>query len=222
MAESPTVACRISLLSSSWRVPVHATLAKMLAEWKLSGWRELMGRTPQPDDLVIPPVPWRKQKTNICRPPQAGLRAFHADCKMVGIRARRNPRHAAHVHQLGARRRRPPRHAALDYAWPIGRRHGRVYDRAVVDALRAGRADQDRATAWQAAAAAGGGGGGDSTGISTGAANQPTCFANSSARYRIRTCGLWLRRPTLYPAELSAREADACVPRRSAKCNPAC
>ena len=25
------------------------------------------------------------------------------------------------------------------------------------------------------------------------------------ARYRIRTCGLWLRRPTLYPAELNAR-----------------
>ena len=71
-------------------VPVHPTLAKMLSEWKLTGWRELMGRAPGPDDLVIPPVPWRKQKTNICRPPQAGLRAFHADCKTIGIRERRN------------------------------------------------------------------------------------------------------------------------------------
>jgi hypothetical protein len=29
-----------------------------------------------------------------------------------------------------------------------------------------------------------------------------------SARYRIRTCGLWLRRPTLYPAELIAQTTD--------------
>src|SRR5262249_52943154 len=71
-------------------VPVHPVLAKMLAEWKLSGWREMMGRTPTPDDLIMPPVPWRKQKTTLCRPPQAGLRAFHADCTAVGIRQRRN------------------------------------------------------------------------------------------------------------------------------------
>jgi hypothetical protein len=71
-------------------VPVHPTLAKMLAEWKLHGWQDLMGRPPTPDDLIIPPVPWRKQKTNLCRPPQAGLRAFHADCKTLGIRTRRN------------------------------------------------------------------------------------------------------------------------------------
>jgi hypothetical protein len=30
---------------------------------------------------------------------------------------------------------------------------------------------------------------------------------STSARYRIRTCGLWLRRPTLYPAELIAQTA---------------
>ena len=28
------------------------------------------------------------------------------------------------------------------------------------------------------------------------------------ARYRIRTCGLWLRRPTLYPAELIAQDDE--------------
>lgn len=38
----------------------------------------------------MPPVPWRKQKTNLCRPPQAGPRAFHDDCKAVEIRTRRN------------------------------------------------------------------------------------------------------------------------------------
>lgn len=35
-------------------VPVHPTLAAILAEWKLKGWVEMMGRRPTPDDLVIP------------------------------------------------------------------------------------------------------------------------------------------------------------------------
>ena len=35
-------------------VPVHPTLAKMLAAWKLSGWHAVYGRAPKPDDLVVP------------------------------------------------------------------------------------------------------------------------------------------------------------------------
>ncbi|MHB1844760.1 MAG: tyrosine-type recombinase/integrase [Deltaproteobacteria bacterium] len=35
-------------------VPVHPTLAAMLAEWKLGGWQELMGAPPGLDDLIIP------------------------------------------------------------------------------------------------------------------------------------------------------------------------
>jgi hypothetical protein len=35
-------------------MPVHPVLAAMLAEWKLQGWPEMMGRTPEPDDLVVP------------------------------------------------------------------------------------------------------------------------------------------------------------------------
>ena len=38
-------------------VPVHPTLAAMLAEWKLSGWAEMMGRSPEPDDLIVPLPP---------------------------------------------------------------------------------------------------------------------------------------------------------------------
>jgi hypothetical protein len=34
-------------------VPVHPTLAAMLAEWKLGGWPELIGRAPGPDDLIV-------------------------------------------------------------------------------------------------------------------------------------------------------------------------
>jgi integrase len=35
-------------------VPVHPTLAGVLAEWKRTGWVELMGKAPGPDDLVVP------------------------------------------------------------------------------------------------------------------------------------------------------------------------
>lgn len=38
-------------------VPVHPTLAAMLAEWKLSGWAAMMGRSPGPDDLIVPLPP---------------------------------------------------------------------------------------------------------------------------------------------------------------------
>jgi integrase len=38
-------------------VPVHATLAAMLAEWKLAGWEALCSRKPEPDDLIIPLPP---------------------------------------------------------------------------------------------------------------------------------------------------------------------
>lgn len=38
-------------------VPVHPTLAAMLAEWKLDGWAAMMGRAPGPDDLIVPLPP---------------------------------------------------------------------------------------------------------------------------------------------------------------------
>jgi len=38
-------------------VPVHPTLAAMLAEWRLSGWTAMMGRQPEPDDLILPLPP---------------------------------------------------------------------------------------------------------------------------------------------------------------------
>jgi integrase len=36
------------------RVPVHPTLARVLAEWKLSGWERTYGRAPTAQDLVAP------------------------------------------------------------------------------------------------------------------------------------------------------------------------
>lgn len=38
-------------------VPVHPTLAAILAEWKLSGWSAMCGREPEPDDLILPLPP---------------------------------------------------------------------------------------------------------------------------------------------------------------------
>ena len=38
-------------------IPVHATLGAMLAEWRLSGWKAMMGRKPEPDDLILPLPP---------------------------------------------------------------------------------------------------------------------------------------------------------------------
>jgi integrase len=36
------------------RVPVHPTLARVLAEWRLAGWERTFGRMPTPDDFVTP------------------------------------------------------------------------------------------------------------------------------------------------------------------------
>ncbi|MDB4971314.1 MAG: integrase family protein [Myxococcales bacterium] len=36
------------------RMPVHVVLAATLAEWKLSGWQAMMGRSPTADDLIVP------------------------------------------------------------------------------------------------------------------------------------------------------------------------
>lgn len=35
-------------------IPVHPLLAAMLAEWRIGGWGEMMGRPPRRDDLVVP------------------------------------------------------------------------------------------------------------------------------------------------------------------------
>lgn len=46
-------------------MPIHPTLAGVLAEWKLAGWARAFGRPPLPDDLVCPVTP---------EPPRKGRR----------------------------------------------------------------------------------------------------------------------------------------------------
>jgi integrase len=64
-------------------VPVHPTLAKILAAWKLGGWQRLIGRSPGPDDLIVPSRLGQHRSVN------HALKRFHEDCERVGLRTRR-------------------------------------------------------------------------------------------------------------------------------------
>lgn len=62
-------------------MPVHPTLAKMLAAWKLGGFERLTGRRPRPDDLIVPSRRGAPRNVN------HGLRRFHEDLERVGAAA---------------------------------------------------------------------------------------------------------------------------------------
>jgi integrase len=64
-------------------MPVHPALAAILAEWKLAGWPEMIGRAAEPDDLVIPSRSGNHRNANHM------LRRFHQDLERVGLRSRR-------------------------------------------------------------------------------------------------------------------------------------
>ncbi|HEY5923137.1 MAG TPA: hypothetical protein VIV11_15765 [Kofleriaceae bacterium] len=76
------------------RVPVHPTLAAMLAEWMLHGWAEMMGRSPEPDDLLLPlpPKATSRRRTRSGEPIRtgdyAGKRWREEDLVMLGWRER--------------------------------------------------------------------------------------------------------------------------------------
>lgn len=65
-------------------VPVHPTLARILATWKLSGWHKGWKRQPKPDDLVVPAHGGGSR--NVCY----SLMAFHDDLAKLGLRKRRH------------------------------------------------------------------------------------------------------------------------------------
>jgi hypothetical protein len=65
------------------RVPVHATLARILAEWKLAGWERTYGRMPTPDDYVTP----TRNMTE--RTAQETPKQLHEDLDLLGLRRRR-------------------------------------------------------------------------------------------------------------------------------------
>jgi len=64
-------------------VPVHPVYAALLAEWKLSGWEQLIGRAPSPDDLIVP------SREGAFRNANHMLHRFHEDLERIGLRPRR-------------------------------------------------------------------------------------------------------------------------------------
>jgi hypothetical protein len=64
-------------------VPVHPTLAKILAAWKVGGWAAQFGRAPRSDDLIVP------NRDGEHRNPQRAVRRFHEDLQRLGLRRRR-------------------------------------------------------------------------------------------------------------------------------------
>ena len=77
-------------------VPVHPTLAAMLAEWKLGGWAAMMGRHPEPDDLIgpMPPEHAARRRTRTGEPfrghDYSGERWRRDDLPTLGWRHRRH------------------------------------------------------------------------------------------------------------------------------------
>jgi integrase len=74
-------------------MPVHPALAKVLAEWKLSGWAREFERAPKPDDLI---VPYTRPTNRGPRVKFGAMRSDHhtykrmlADLRALGWRARR-------------------------------------------------------------------------------------------------------------------------------------
>lgn len=64
-------------------MPVHPTLARILAAWKAGGFARLTGREPRPEDLIVPSRRGKHRNVNHM------LRRFHEDLERIGLRARR-------------------------------------------------------------------------------------------------------------------------------------
>ena len=134
-------------------VPVHPTLAAMLAEWKLGGWPELMGRAPGPDDLIVPlprTRPIGAVRAPASRTAQPATRGSTGGRPTPGARlaapaALRHARHVHHARDRGWGRPgdpREPRHARS----PVAERVRRLQPRPAMGAdVRRGGEVADRA-----------------------------------------------------------------------------
>lgn len=68
------------------QVPVHPTLARLLAEWRLGGWAKTFGRPPSDDDLIVPTAEMLPRKADKI------TRMLKRDCRVLGI-----PEHFAYA-----------------------------------------------------------------------------------------------------------------------------
>jgi integrase len=67
-------------------VPVHPTLAAMLAEWRMKGFCAFLGRHPKPEDFIVP------SESGGYRNRQTAAYRLVQDCELVGI-----PKERTHV-----------------------------------------------------------------------------------------------------------------------------
>lgn len=63
-------------------VPVHPELLRVLDWWRRDGWERLMGRSPRPDDLIVPSRRGKHRNVN-----HMGRR-LHEDLERLGLRQR--------------------------------------------------------------------------------------------------------------------------------------
>jgi hypothetical protein len=70
-------------------MPVHPTLHVILAEGKMSGWPEMMGRMPTPDDLIVPTPQCVKIPRGRMRDKSNSWKWLCKDLDALGLRHRR-------------------------------------------------------------------------------------------------------------------------------------
>lgn len=64
-------------------VPVHPTLAAILARWRLGGWEREFGRAPTAEDLIVPGAAGGFMSST------SALKRLHEDLQLLGLRVRR-------------------------------------------------------------------------------------------------------------------------------------
>jgi integrase len=75
-------------------IPVHPTLAKILAAWKLAGWEDLYGDKPRPVDLIVP------TRNLTRRDPWDAQEQLIADLTMLGLRVKAGKERNRRGHDL--------------------------------------------------------------------------------------------------------------------------
>lgn len=132
-------------------MPVHATLAAILAERELGGWQTMLGRKPEPEDILVPSRTGKHRNANHM------LRRFHEDLARLGLRqVPRGPgaagvpatpptRPPPHLHLAGPGRRGANRHPPLGHPRAFQAGDRRLHHPALASPLRGGRQAPGRA-----------------------------------------------------------------------------
>ena len=137
-------------------MPVHPVLANVLDEWRKVGWVEMMGREPNPDDLIVPCPKRERRPLGVMRDKNYSRKRFIEDLATLELRHRRGHDLRRTMISLarsdGARKdllelctHTPKKDAAIDMyttiEWPslcleVGKLKVQILDAATCDQLR--------------------------------------------------------------------------------------